>query len=62
MNEAKAIITGLFIALLIIVGLSYSGTSEPGTDLAIQPLPITFDEWMDASVPTPTQVFNNGEY
>ena len=45
MNEAKAIITGFFIALLIMVGLSSSGTSEPDTDLVVQPLPITFDAY-----------------
>ena len=52
-NEAKAIITGLFVALLIIVVIAYSGTPEAATDLVVQPLPITYDAY---------DGINNGEY
>ena len=51
--DAKAIVVGIFLAILFIVYLNYD--TKPDVELVVLPvdliveLPITFDEWMSSA-------------
>ena len=59
--DAKAIIVGLFVGMVIVVLAIYKNAPVPTVVGPVVQLPEPFDQWTPPpTVLTPTQVFNRG--